>query len=230
MADQLRARAVLERPRQRTRTSRRRSRRRRARSRSSSSARPTGRCCTTAHQCAWPLRSPRPRNTERVRARQGAVAPGTAARPATWNLRVLDNTNRTPCTCWTAARSIPASNQTRNLTATTGWGGISRRVHGPRAAAPFAVLDTLYAATQFVITQGDSAVQFPALAAYWSETTVRRTAFDPAPGEIDTTPYVPRPARRADRASTCSATPATTPTSSTSTSSPTSSIISSRTR
>jgi hypothetical protein len=82
-------------------------------------------------------------------------------------------------------------NQTRSLTATTGWGGgLSGVYNGPRAAAPFAVLDTMYAATQFVITQGDQGVQFPALAAYWSEDNVPADG-DVALGQIGTTSYVP---------------------------------------
>jgi hypothetical protein len=53
----------------------------------------------------------------------------------------------------------------RNLTATSGWTGSS---YGePRAAAPFAILDTIYAAIQFVLTADPDAV-FPPLDAFWS--------------------------------------------------------------
>ena len=56
-------------------------------------------------------------------------------------------------------------NQTRNLTATTGWGGISYT--GPRVAAPFAILDTIYEAVNFVAATDPNA-DFPPLDAFWS--------------------------------------------------------------
>jgi hypothetical protein len=78
---------------------------------------------------------------------------------------------------------------TRNLTATTGWGGgFSGTYTGARAAAPFAVLDTLYSATQFVIAQGDSTLQLPPLKAFWSAQN-RPSAGDPADGNIVSTLY-----------------------------------------
>jgi hypothetical protein len=54
---------------------------------------------------------------------------------------------------------------TRNLTATTGWGGSSYT--GARAAAPFAILDAIYSAMRFVADEDPSA-SFPPLDAYWS--------------------------------------------------------------
>jgi PKD repeat protein len=125
-----------------------------------------------------------------VRAR--ALSRPSAAQAATWNLRVLDNTSANALYVLDGSAFYSCVvNQTRNLTATTGWGGgLSGVYSGPRAAAPFAVLDTLYAATQFVITQGDAGVQFPALAAYWSEDNVPADG-DFALGQIGTTSYVP---------------------------------------
>jgi hypothetical protein len=57
------------------------------------------------------------------------------------------------------------SNVRRNLTATTGWGGSGYT--GNRAAAPFAVLDTIYSAMQLVLSV-DPEAEFGALDAYWS--------------------------------------------------------------
>ena len=125
-----------------------------------------------------------------VRAR--ALSRPSAAQAATWNLRVLDNTSSNALYVLDGSAFYSCVvNQTRNLTATTGWGGgLSGVYSGPRAAAPFAVLDTLYAATQFVIGEGDSGVQFPALAAYWSEDNVPASG-DVTLGQIGTTSYVP---------------------------------------
>lgn len=132
-----------------------------------------------------------PLNTN-VFVRAKALSRPSTAQAASWNLRVLDNTNSNALYVLDGSAFYSCVvNQTRNLTATTGWGGgLSGVYNGPRAAAPFAVLDTLYAATQFVITQGDSGVQFPALAAYWSEDNVPADG-DFALGQIGTTSYVP---------------------------------------
>ncbi|MEE8426050.1 MAG: hypothetical protein V3S15_02120 [Woeseiaceae bacterium] len=54
---------------------------------------------------------------------------------------------------------------TRNLTATTGWG--TNSYTGTRAAAPFAILDSIHSAIQFVLT-ADATVSFAPLDAFWS--------------------------------------------------------------
>ncbi len=58
-----------------------------------------------------------------------------------------------------------AGTLTRNLAAGSGWGGTG--YVGVRAAAPFAILDTLYAAAEFVHDNGAS-VDLPTLDAFWS--------------------------------------------------------------
>jgi PKD repeat protein len=132
-----------------------------------------------------------PINTN-VFVRAKALSRPAAAQPATWNLRVLDNTSSNALYVLDGSAFYSCVvNQTRNLTATTGWGGgLSGVYNGPRAAAPFAVLDTLYSAAQFVIAEGDASVQLPALAAYWSEDNVPADG-DIALGQIGTTSYVP---------------------------------------
>lgn len=133
-----------------------------------------------------------PLNTDvRVRAkalsRPGAPLPGGAA----WNLRVRNNTNSNALYVLDGSTfNTCVVNQTRNLKATTGWGGGFAGVYtGVRAAAPFAVLDTLYAAVQFVIAQGDPGVQLPPLSAYWSPDNRPSDRFVPASGDIVTTLY-----------------------------------------
>ena len=132
-----------------------------------------------------------PPNTDvRVRAKALSRVSGTTTRPAAWDLRVLNNTNGNALYVLdSSVFSTGAADVTRNLTATTGWGGgFAGTYTGVRAAAPFAVLDTLYAATQFVIAQGDSALQLPPLKAFWSAQN-RPSAGDPADGNIESTLY-----------------------------------------
>jgi hypothetical protein len=57
------------------------------------------------------------------------------------------------------------TNQTRDLTATTGWGGASYT--GARVAAPFAVLDSIYSGIA-LITAEDAGANFVPLDAFWS--------------------------------------------------------------
>jgi PKD repeat protein len=130
-----------------------------------------------------------------VRAKALSRLAGTAARPAAWDLRVLNNTNGNALYVLDGAVfNSGTADQTRNLRATSGWGGNFAGIYtGVRAAAPFAILDTLYSATQLVITQGDPAVQLPPLAAYWSPNNRPSSTFSPASGDIETTQYISGP-------------------------------------
>jgi len=127
-----------------------------------------------------------------VRAKVMSRFTGTSARPASWDLRVRNNTNGDALYVLDGGSfNTCVINQTSNLRAATGWGGDFAGVYsGVRAAAPFAVLDTLYAATQFVITQADNAVQLPTLNAYWSPSN-RPVDGIFSNGEIGTTLYYP---------------------------------------
>jgi PKD repeat protein len=148
---------------------------------------------TTATDAAGNYSLTGPGNTDAfVRAKALSRFAGTAARPATWDLRVLNNTNGNALYVLDGAVfNSGTTDQTRNLRATTGWGGDFAGVYtGVRAAAPFAVLDTLYSAAQFVITSGDPAVQLSPLAAYWSPSNRPSDTFVPATGAIETTQYV----------------------------------------
>lgn len=61
--------------------------------------------------------------------------------------------------------STGSRDSVRDLTALTGWGGNSYTA--PRAAAPFAILDTIYTGIQFVLT-ADATASFPSLDVFWS--------------------------------------------------------------
>ncbi len=67
---------------------------------------------------------------------------------------------------------------TRDVTAATGWNNSTNSYTGARAAAPFAVLDTVYAGMQLVLAEEPSVV-FEPLDVFWS------TSNRPADGEID---------------------------------------------
>lgn len=59
-----------------------------------------------------------------------------------------------------------AADSTRDVLGGTGWTGMG--FGGTRAAAPFAVMDTIYAMLQMVVTEADPTVNFPPLDAFWS--------------------------------------------------------------
>jgi hypothetical protein len=87
---------------------------------------------------------------------------------STWDIRVLNNTNGDALYVLdSAVFSSGTADSTRNLRASSGWGTTSYT--GTRAAAPFAILDTMYSAIALVLTALPEA-PFPALNIYWSTT------------------------------------------------------------
>lgn len=58
-------------------------------------------------------------------------------------------------------------NSNRNLTATTGWNASTSSYDGPRAAAPFAILDAIYAGMRLVLAEAPQVV-FEPLDVFWS--------------------------------------------------------------
>lgn len=90
-----------------------------------------------------------------------------------WDVDIRDNTStiasplgqRPLYVLDTAAFDSGTVDQTRDVLATTGWNGTSYA--STRAAAPFAILDTIYSAMLLVLT-ADSATAFPTLDAFWS--------------------------------------------------------------
>ena len=83
-----------------------------------------------------------------------------------WDVQVVDNTNASAIyVLETAGFCTNTGNQTKNLLATTGWGGAGYT--GTRAAAPFAILDAVYKAIQKILAV-EATADFPALDLNWS--------------------------------------------------------------
>jgi len=83
-----------------------------------------------------------------------------------------------------------SSNVTRNLTAATGWG--TNSYTAARAAAPFAILDTIYSGIQFVLT-ADAAATFAPLDAFWSIDNTSTESGDIDSGALGTSFYTSDP-------------------------------------
>ena len=81
------------------------------------------------------------------------------------DMQVVDNTSGNALYALQGAlAAVPNSNQTRDLNADSGWGGSS--YNSVRAAAPFALLDTIYGALEDFIAV-DADVDFPAFDVLW---------------------------------------------------------------
>lgn len=126
----------------------------------------------------------------------------TGAAP-TWNFRVLNNFNSDALYTLVGSTAVPTVDVARNLHAASGWGGSSYT--GTRAAAPFAILDTVYNTKQLILS-ADSTATFPDLDLYWS--TQNRTAnspFCPDTGNIGTSFYFNDPSGNTEDGCTPSA-------------------------
>ncbi|HKU15998.1 MAG TPA: hypothetical protein VJQ52_16505 [Steroidobacteraceae bacterium] len=124
-----------------------------------------------------------------IRARAEMVK--TDAAP-TWNFSVRNNTTAGNNDALYALDGTTASsgtaNSTRNLNAPSGFGTTSYT--GERAAAPFAILDTVYQAKQLILSAVPTTA-FPELRLFWSKDN-RPTAgrFCPDDGDIGTSSYI----------------------------------------
>lgn len=124
----------------------------------------------------------------RVKAQLARSGPG-----ASWDVTVRDNTRSGALySMQSPAFSSGAVAMVRDIHAPSGWGGSSYT--GDRAAAPFAVLDTVYTAMQKV-TSVAPATAFPALRVYWSVNNAPSTG-NVAAGQIGTTFFVNRSSGR----------------------------------
>ena len=102
------------------------------------------------------------------------------------DMQVVDNTSGNALYAIQGALAeVPTSNQTRDLNADSGWGGSSYT--GVRAAAPFALLDTIYGTLEDFIAV-DSEVDFPAFDVLWS-TRNRAESGNVANGQIGTSSF-----------------------------------------
>lgn len=105
-----------------------------------------------------------PQNTQVIVSARAEMVKTTAP---TWNFKVLNNTNSNALYVLdSAAFNTGTANVARDLRATTGWGGTSYT--GTRAAAPFAILDTVYEARELV-RSADATTSFAPLNLYWSD-------------------------------------------------------------
>jgi len=125
-----------------------------------------------------------------VKVRAKAQSRSTSG--ATWNIQVKDNTNSKALYVMdSSAFNSCIADTTKDMEADSGWpafGGAS--YINPRVAAPFAILDSVYSAVQFVVAEGDDpAIAFPALNVYWSPSNRSSTSFTPSSGNIQTTQY-----------------------------------------
>jgi hypothetical protein len=128
-----------------------------------------------------------------IRARAEMIKTGTAP---TWNFSIHNNSDTGTTDALYALDGNPASsgvaNSTRNLRAPTGFG--TTDYTGERAAAPFAILDTVFLAKELVLTAVPSAA-FPELRLFWSgenRSNVTPTGiprFCPDDGDIETSSY-----------------------------------------
>lgn len=104
----------------------------------------------------------------------------------TWDFQVVDNTsNKALYSLSGSTFDSGSANQTRDLNATSGWGGTSYT--GTRAAGPFAILDAAYQAYTKVLS-ADASASFPALKLNWSVNNVP-TDGNPDQGQIGTSHY-----------------------------------------
>lgn len=125
----------------------------------------------------------------RAKARSSDPVPGGAA--GSWDILVRNNTNGDALYAMDSTSfNTGTTSQVLDLFAASGWAVFAGEYTGARVAAPFAILDTLYAATQFVLAHGDADEDFPPLNVFWS---VENKPFpgDPTIGEIGTTGYAP---------------------------------------
>ena len=121
-----------------------------------------------------------------IRARAEMIK--TDAAP-TWNFAVRNNANSNALYAVDgAAASSGTANSTRDLRAPSGFAGNSYT--GERAAAPFAILDTVFQAKEIVLGAAPN-TQFPALGLFWSEEN-KTAAGCLSDGDIGTTSYVVR--------------------------------------
>jgi hypothetical protein len=102
---------------------------------------------------------------------------------AQWDVSVRDNTNADALYTLQSPSFQAATAPTQNLTAASGWSGSSYT--SARAAAPFAILDTIYASQQKVLL-AQSNIVFPPLKTFWSINNNTTGGSSVAAGDIGT--------------------------------------------
>lgn len=112
-----------------------------------------------------------------------------SAETAKWNFQVTDNTQQNTVYALQGSLASTGTNtaQIRDLHAPHGWTGQS--YGNERAAAPFAILDTVYSAVQ-AFAAIDPNIEFPPLELHWSENNTTAIG-DRSLGQIGTSFYLP---------------------------------------
>lgn len=107
----------------------------------------------------------------------------------TWNFRVLNNRNSNALYVLdgTIFNVGIADVRDKNLHASSGWAGVAYT--NTRAAAPFAILDTMYRSKQLV-RSANAGISFPPLAAFWSTENRPSSTFCPSDGNVVSSLYV----------------------------------------
>ena len=132
-------------------------------------------------------------NTEvRVRIRAELKRSGAPS----WDVEVRDNVDTSPNPPPLGSRPLYVYEETfnsglnanlvRDITATTGWDGSAYT--GTRAAAPFAILDTIYSAMQLVLS-ADANADFGPLDAFWSVNNTLTSPSNIDAGELTSSFY-----------------------------------------
>ncbi|WP_317929129.1 carboxypeptidase-like regulatory domain-containing protein [Halioxenophilus sp. WMMB6] len=123
-----------------------------------------------------------PANTQvRVRVRAESISTGTAS----WDVSVRDNTSgKALYVLQGDLINSGTSDSVRDLHAASGWSLSANDYTGERAAAPFAILDTVYSSLQSFVAV-DANINFPALQVLWSEDNIPQDG-ELTAGEIGT--------------------------------------------
>ncbi|MCO7225175.1 hypothetical protein [Pleionea sp. CnH1-48] len=119
--------------------------------------------------------------TGKIRVLSQMLQTGTPS----WDFSVVDNTNSNATYALDGEQFTTQDSLTQNLHAASGWGGTDYTA--PRAAAPFAILDSIYIAYNKIL-EVDADAAFPALLINWSVDNVPFSG-DLAAGQIGTSFY-----------------------------------------
>jgi len=111
-----------------------------------------------------------------------------------FDVRVSDNTQGNALYALDGSNfNSGTTNSTRDLNAASGWSTTSNSYSGPRAAAPFAILDAVFDGMALVLA-ADANAQLPALNIYWSINNRPSGSVNRPVGDIGTTSFFPSPA------------------------------------
>ena len=103
-----------------------------------------------------------------------------------WDVQVLNNANGNALYVLDSSTFCTDSTTiTRDLTADSGWPDFGGNTYsGTRASAPFAILDSIYRAVQFLRSNGGENLALPPLSIFWSPDNRSSETWDPDTGAI----------------------------------------------